>query len=394
MTVENNDENVAVVSDASANEQRDEKAGQAGPVFRMFGYLKQRIALSLLFVFTALIVVYFGVVASPRYAAESQFVVKESGAQTELTGLASLGAVTSSTRDSLIIKAFIESRAMAKKLNEAVGLRKHYEDSSVDFLSRLPADATAEEYLEYYQRHITVVHDETSDILEVELQAFDPEFALHASEVLLSIAEAFINDLGDKMAREQMAYAQGEVERAHGLLKNTQRDLLAFQEENRLFNPEQEGGAILEGVNTLQVELIKAQARLKELNAVMRDDSAEVRAQTNLIQSLEQQLKEERGRLTQEANGGFNKINMDFKELALNGELATDLYTSSLTSLESARSQAMQKLKHLLVVEAPLLPEEAKYPRRLYNIITWFVGLMLVYLIGRLLFAVIKEHRD
>lgn len=394
MTVENNDENVAVVSDAAANEQRDEKAGQAGPVLRVFGYFKQRIALSLLFVFTALIVVYFGVVASPRYAAESQFVVKESGAQTELTGLASLGAVTSSTRDSLIIKAFIESRAMAKKLNEAVGLRNHYEDSSVDFLSRLPADATAEEYLEYYQRHITVVHDETSDILEVELQAFDPEFALHASEVLLSIAEAFINDLGDKMAREQMAYAQGEVERAHGLLKNTQRDLLAFQEENRLFNPEQEGGAILEGVNTLQVELIKAQARLKELNAVMRDDSAEVRAQTNLIQSLEQQLKEERGRLTQEANGGFNKINMDFKELALNGELATDLYTSSLTSLESARSQAMQKLKHLLVVEAPLLPEEAKYPRRLYNIITWFVGLMLVYLIGRLLFAVIKEHRD
>ncbi len=394
MTVENNDENVAVASGAAANEQRDEKAGQAGPVLRVFGYLKQRIALSLLFVFTALIVVYFGVVASPRYAAESQFVVKESGTQTELTGLASLGAVTSSTRDSLIIKAFIESRAMAKKLNEAVGLRKHYEDSSVDFLSRLPADATAEEYLEYYQRHITVVHDETSDILEVELQAFDPEFALHASEVLLSIAEAFINDLGDKMAREQMAYAQGEVERAHGLLKNTQRDLLAFQEENRLFNPEQEGGAILEGVNTLQVELIKAQARLKELNAVMRDDSAEVRAQTNLIQSLEQQLKEERGRLTQEANGGFNKINMDFKELALNGELATDLYTSSLTSLESARSQAMQKLKHLLVVEAPLLPEEAKYPRRLYNIITWFVGLMLVYLIGRLLFAVIKEHRD
>ena len=394
MTVENNDENVAVASDAAANGQRDEKAGQAGPVLRVFGYLKQRITLSLLFVFTALIVVYFGVVASPRYAAESQFVVKESGAQTELTGLASLGAVTSSTRDSLIIKAFIESRAMAKKLNEAVGLRKHYEDSSVDFLSRLPADATAEEYLEYYQRHITVVHDETSDILEVELQAFDPEFALHASEVLLSIAEAFINDLGDKMAREQMAYAQGEVERAHGLLKNTQRDLLAFQEENRLFNPEQEGGAILEGVNTLQVELIKAQARLKELNAVMRDDSAEVRAQTNLIQSLEQQLKEERGRLTQEANGGFNKINMDFKELALNGELATDLYTSSLTSLESARSQAMQKLKHLLVVEAPLLPEEAKYPRRLYNIITWFVGLMLMYLIGRLLFAVIKEHRD
>ncbi|MFK4751995.1 lipopolysaccharide biosynthesis protein [Oceanobacter antarcticus] len=349
---------------------------------------------ALVIVATALIVIYYGFLASPRFATETQFVVKESGNQTEITGLASLGAVSSSTKDSLLIKAFIESRAMAEQLDQAIALRAHYESDRIDRLSQLPRDATSEEYLKYYQKHVLVYHDETSDIIRVEVQAFDPDYSLAMAKALLTVSEEFINDLGDKMAQEQLDYAQDEVERAHDLLKNWQRKLMGFQQKNRLYNPEQEGGAILEGVSGLQVELIKAQARLKELAAIMRDGSPEVKAQENLIQSLEQQLAEERTRLTQDSHNGFNKINMDFKEIALSSELATDLYKSTLVSLDSVRSQALQKLKHLLIVEPPMLAQEAKYPRRLYNIATWFAVLLLIYLVGRLLVSVIEEHKD
>ncbi len=349
---------------------------------------------ALVIVATALVIIYYGFLASPRFATETQFVVKESGNQTEITGLASLGAVSSSTKDSLLIKAFIESRAMAEQLDQAIALRAHYESDRIDRLSRLPRDATSEEYLKYYQKHVLVYHDETSDIIRVEVQAFDPDYSLAMAKALLTVSEEFINDLGDKMAQEQLDYAQDEVERAHDLLKNWQRKLMGFQQKNRLYNPEQEGGAILEGVSGLQVELIKAQARLKELAAIMRDGSPEVKAQENLIQSLEQQLAEERTRLTQDSHNGFNKINMDFKEIALSSELATDLYKSTLVSLDSVRSQALQKLKHLLIVEPPMLAQEAKYPRRLYNIATWFAVLLLIYLVGRLLVSVIEEHKD
>lgn len=349
---------------------------------------------ALVIIATTLVIIYYGFLASPRFATETQFVVKESGNQTEITGLASLGAVSSSTKDSLLIKAFIESRAMAEQLNQTIALRAHYESDSIDRLSRLSSNATSEEYLKYYQKHVLVYHDETSDIIRVEVQAFDPEYSLAMAKALLTVSEEFINDLGDKMAQEQLDYAQDEVERAHDLLKNWQRKLMGFQQKNRLYNPEQEGGAILEGVSGLQVELIKAQARLKELAAIMRDGSPEVKAQENLILSLEQQLAEERTRLTQDSHNGFNKINMDFKEIALSSELATDLYKSTLVSLDSVRSQALQKLKHLLIVEPPMLAQEAKYPRRLYNIATWFAVLLLIYLVGRLLVSVIEEHKD
>lgn len=337
---------------------------------------------------------YYGMVASDRYAVETQFVIKESGAQVELSGLASLGAVSATAKDALVIKAFIESREMAEQLDKAIGLKAHFQTPDIDFVSRLPQEATSEMYLQYYLDLITVYHDEMSDIVRVEVQAFTPEFALLLGNTILEISEKFINELGDKMAKEQVRYAESEVERTHKLLKEWQRRLLVFQDKNRLFNPEQESGAILNGINELQLQSIKAEARLKELTAVMREDSPEVLAQKNLIRSLQQQLAEERQRMTDESGGGFSKINLDFQEITLGAELAGELYKSSLVSLDAIRSQALQKLKHVLVVEAPLLPQESKYPDRIYNIISWFIALMIAYFIVRMVIAVIKEHRD
>jgi capsular polysaccharide transport system permease protein len=75
-------------------------------------------------------------------------------------------------------------------------------------------------------------------------------------------------------------------------------------------------------------------------------------------------------------------------------EFATDLYRSSLAALEGARVEASRKLKHLIVIESPSLPEEALYPRRLYSMTTLLVFLVLLYGIGRLTAATIKDHKD
>lgn len=341
------------------------------------------------------LVLYFGFIASPRYVSEVQFVVKQSGGgDLPLAGIASLGAVSNSMRDALIIKEFIESRDMAEALDAEIQLKSHFQQDSADFFSRLPDDATAEDFVDYYRNHIEVLHDELSDIVYVEVQAFNSEYALVFAQKLLELSEVFINNLGNKMATEQMRYAQGEVERVHSILKTQQTRLLTFQDENRLYSPEQEGGALQQAINGLQAEIIKADARLKELRAVMRDDAPEVRSQKNLISSLNQQLNEEKLRLTSSDDKSLNKVNLDYQEIKLSSELAADLYKSSLASLEVVRAEAYRKLKHLLIVQHPSLAQEDKYPRRAYNILTWFVTLLLIYLVGRLVFAIVKEHKD
>ncbi len=90
----------------------------------------------------------------------------------------------------------------------------------------------------------------------------------------------------------------------------------------------------------------------------------------------------------------MNQINSGFQVLKLNSVLSVELYKSVLTSLEVVRAEAYKKLKYLLVVERPYLAQQAEYPRRLYSIATWFVVLILIYGVGRLVFSIIKEHQE
>ncbi len=344
---------------------------------------------------SVLVVFYYAIIASPRYVTQTQFVVKQAGgSEAALMGLAAIASTSSSSRDALIIKVYIESRAMAEALDKAIGLKAHYQQNQWDGLSRLSQAANVEDFIEYYQDHIVVRHDEMSDILYIEAQAFSEDYSLLLGETLLKFSETFINQLGDKMAQEQLKYAQQEVERVYTVMKNQQQVLLSFQNSNKLYNPEQQGSALLNAISELQGAKIQAQAKLKEMQAVMHDGAAEVKSQHILIDSLTLQLKEENAKLTSDNQKSLNKVNASFQELKLSAELSTSLYQAALASMEAVRADAYRKLKHLLIIQYPLIPETDKYPRRIHSIFTWFVSLILLYLLGRLIMAIVKEHKE
>ncbi|OUS40447.1 lipopolysaccharide biosynthesis protein [Oleispira antarctica] len=344
---------------------------------------------------SAVVVFYYGVVASPRYVSESQFVVKQaSSSDVPMLGLAALGSVSPSMRDALILQKYIQSREMAMALDESVSLKAHYERSDWDSFSKLANNSTTEDYIEYFQDHISVNHDEMSDVLYVEVQTFDAQYSLTVARTLLQLSEKFINNLGAKMAQEQMAYAQKEVERSYNVLSENQTTLISFQDKFELYNPEQRSGALANAINGLEGEIITQQTELKSLLAFMRKDAPEVKAKQIRVNALTEQLAEEKNRLTNNDKQSLNKINVSFNEIKLNTELALDLYKSSLVSLESVRAEAYKKLKHLLVIERPALAQQDKYPARIYSILTWFICLILLYFIGRLLISIVKEHQE
>ncbi len=350
---------------------------------------------ALVLLVSALVVFYYGVIASPRFVSESQFVVKQANSSdVPMLGLAALGSVSPSMRDALILQKYIESREMAVALDESVSLKAHYERNDWDSFSKLTANSTTEDYIAYYQDHVSVHHDEMSDVLYVEVQTFDAKYSLTVALTLLQLSERFINNLGSQMAQEQMSYAQKEVERSYKVLSENQTSLIHFQDKFELYNPEQKSSALVAAINGIETAIIHQQTELKSLLAFMREDAPEVKAKQIRVNSLTEQLAEEKNRLTNHDKQSLNKINVSFNEIKLNTELALDLYKSSLVSLESVRAEAYKKLKHLLIIERPALSQEDKYPARLYSIFTWFVCLLLMYLVGRLLLSIVKEHKE
>ena len=344
---------------------------------------------------SAMVIGYYTLIASPRFASQAQFVVKQANDnEIPIPGLAAIGGASSSTRDALIIQEYVQSMEMAEALDKAVGLKAHYEDAAWDPLSRLAPNSTREEYLEYFQRHIRVEYNELSEILLVEVQGFTPEYALELAKALLTISEKFINQLGVNMANSQLQYAQQEVARSHEMLKQQQLRMVEFQNTHKLISPDTQSGALLSAVHQLEAEIITQETELKSLQAYMRPETAQVKALEFRIDALKQQLVQEQAKLTSADQSSLNTLAADFKEIELNTKLSADLYASALASLELAQTEAFKKLKHLLIVEQPRLAQEDSYPKRLHSVATWFAVLLLIYFVGRLTLAVIKEHRD
>lgn len=342
-----------------------------------------------------LVVVYYGLIASPRYVSQVIFVVEQAdGQKVTLGGLASLGATSLSSKDAYIIMAFIESRELAERLNSKLQLQEHYALTQWDRFSRLTQNATAEDYLAYYQAHTTVSYDELAGILTLEVQTFSPEYSQTVAQQILVESEAFINQLGVKMVNNQMDFAKLEVSRAHEVFLQQQTALVQFQDANKLVNPEQQSGALLQVIQQLESSIVILESELKVLLSFMHKNAPEVITKQNNINALKAQLLEEQVRLTTDDARSLNKINSAFQEVKLNTELALQLYKNALAGLESTRVEAYQKLKHLLIIESAKIAHEASYPRRLYSIFTWFVSLLIMYLLAKLITAIIKEHAE
>ena len=61
---------------------------------------------------------------------------------------------------------------------------------------------------------------------------------------------------------------------------------------------------------------------------------------------------------------------------------------------QSGRVESTRKLKSLVLVESPALPEVPEYPRRVYMLIALTLALGLLYGIARLVVATIEDHQQ
>lgn len=344
----------------------------------------------------ALCCVYYGLIASDRYIGEAKVIVKQadSGGATEF-GLALLGgSMSSGEKDAQLVRQYILSLDMMNQIDESLSLKEHYQNKNADILSRLWAGASQEEFLTYYRQHISVEYDQVSGVLAIQSQAFTPQFAQKIVEEVLNRSEKYINQISQRLANEQVNFVEKELERAAEHLRKSKQQILDFQEEYQLFNPEQESGAKLLMVNELEAQITRNKAELNNLRSYMNETAPDIVALKAKTASLENQLTIERQKLVGHKNNNFSEVNAKHADLLLDLEYATDLYKASLMSLEQARIEAYRKLKYLVVVDSPSLAEEPQLPRRIYNLVSILVVISLLYGALRIVYATIKEHRD
>jgi len=337
---------------------------------------------------------YYLFIASDKYVSEAKITIKQTGQPPTSFNIPLFGIGNPVSReDAMYLKAYILSYDMLDYLDKKLNLKKMYQSKDIDFISRLSSDATHEEFLKYYQKHIVKIsYDDISSILTIQVFAFKPEDAKMIAEAILEQCERYINGISHKIAREQMNFIEQELAYANQKMQNAKNRLLNFQNTYKVLDPTQEAQASASLVAQLEVQLAQQEAQLRNLLTYLNEDSFQVQALKNQIKSLKEQIEKEKSKMI----GGDRKLNKllaQYLELKLNVDFATDVYKATLSAFEVTRVEASRKLKNLVIISSPNLPDEALYPKRAYNIALASLLILLFYGITKLVIGVIKEHR-
>lgn len=343
-----------------------------------------------------LAVLYYSLFAADRYVSESIISVRDAGqASNPASGLAMLvGLHAPASQDVLYLKEYIHSLDMLLHLEKKLGLRRAYAEAGLDPFYRLFPNVSQEWFLRYYRNRVDIRFDDAASLITLRIDGFSPAFVRALNAEILNKSESFINEVSHRMAREQMTFAEGELQKARERFQQAKSQLLQFQNKHRLLDPAAQAQATIGLSTQLEAELAKQETELKNLRSYLQEDAHQVVAQSNQIAALKAQLEQERGRVTGASDGRLNTLAAQYQSLLLDAGFAEDAYKLALSATEAARIEASRKLKGVVVVESPTLPEASLYPQRIYNLVTLLLALTLFYGVTRLAIATLRDHQE
>lgn len=354
---------------------------------------------------TVLATVYYYRYASDQYVSEAHFIIQGSSAPKmdflgALTGLPGAGG---STSDSMIIRDYILSADFIKDIEPEFDLRAHYSNLAIDLYARLPANASKEDLVEYWQKMTDIEHDLTSGISTITMTAFDAETGKKLVALALKQSEALVNKLSASLRTDALQIAGKEVLNAEAEVNSLREQLTRFRQQQDVLDPASQANARIEREETaritrlseLQTQLSQAEAELAQISAFMQPETMRVKNAQSKVNSLRQQITKEQAKSVAQSKGKRTEVAdqlAQYTELQSRLGFAEQLYKAKQASLEQARLEIERKQRYLTITVQPNLPDEAIKPEKISGILTVLLLSFLFWGIGSLSVAAIRDH--
>ena len=331
--------------------------------------------------------------ATDRFHSDSAISITQDNNNAPSLDLTMIGLPTvADSKDALTLIAYITSFDMLHYLDSQLQLRQHYSNPDIDWWSRLPAEASLEDFHAYMQNYIVVEYDSTSKLISIHVQAFARDYAQKIVNTILARSQVFVDTLNARLTVEQTRFFQSQLATSEARLKEAKNELLKFQRENSLLTTDTEAAMINANISELDRLLITKQGELTIKQRELNENSPVIQALKAEIETLGQQLNQEKARLSGGGGAAVSELDSKFRDIQFNLEFVENIYKSNLTQLERARIEAIQRLKYLIVVTTPTIADASLYPNRPYIIATAALILIMVYFVLALIVAIIREH--
>ena len=327
---------------------------------------------------------YFGLIAPDRYVAEARFMVRKpaSISAQSLPVASPEQTLQGGDEDGYAVRDFILSRDGMQALLDQGDLRQAIARSGADPLWRYPGKLTGdtnEDLFRYYLRLVSVVHETTSGVTTLRVQAFDPEDARRLAATLTDAAEGLLNRLQERARQDAIRIADGEVDRTRELADAAQLALTGFRTREAVVDPSLLSQTVLNTISALSLQVVQAAAQL-DLLLVSSANSPQIPPLRSRVAALQTQIDRERATLAGTDKSFAPKI-AEYERLVLQRDFAVRNFISALTALETARLDALRQRVYLERVVQPRAADQPAYPYRvLWILVVLGIGLIVLRL--------------
>jgi len=344
-----------------------------------------------------LAVFYWGIVASDRYVSEAHVVIQKTdlagGQGADFSSL--IGNVGGNHSDQLLLRDYLLSVDMLKKLDSRLNLRAHYSDWHRDPLSRMWfSDAPMEKFHQYYLSRVSVEFDDYAGVLIIKSQGYDPKMAQAIAVTMVEEGERHMNAMAHGLAQDQVVFLEKKVGEMGERTIQARQAALIYQNTKGLVSPQGTAENLAAIVNRLEATLTDLRTRRSALLGYLMPGSSNIIELNQQIDAVEQQIKQEKSRLVSPGGKMLNSTVEEYQRLQMNAEFAQDIYKTALGALENGRIEASRTLKKVVMLQTPSAPQYPLEPRRLYNIIVFILVTLLFAGVVHLLAAIVRDHKD
>jgi len=342
--------------------------------------------------------IYCLLFATPVYVSQAQFIVRAPTASPQVTGIAAmLQGVSASPAetDSFILHEYALSHDAIEALEAKHHLRDDLARPGADFLSRFPRpfqEPSFENLVQEYPRFVSVDYNSSTGISTLQVRAFRAQDAQEVAAALLDGGEELINRLNARADQDAIADTRRETQEAEATLAQTEQNLTAFRNRERLIDPTRSSAVNLDLLGRLQGEVATLQAERAGI-AETAPQSPLLPALDSRIRAYQQQAQSEQSRMAGETDSLAPMIG-EYERLSLDRDFAGKTVAAAAEAAETARLEARRKRLYLERISNPSLPDSALEPHRVRNLLGILVSLLLAYGIVALLLAGFREHRQ
>lgn len=344
--------------------------------------------------------IYYIAIASGQYISETRMVIRTIGVSESFDtsekrdGRSVIGG-DSLTQDSYIVANYLRSPQVVRKLDTTIGLRRVFSRGSIDWLSRLPSDASFETLHKYWLKHIETYVDGPSGIIIFTARAFSPEDSVAISKAALEASNEMIDKISEKAKYDLVRRGEHEVMASLQEYQNALDDLREYQNKTGILDPISSAKMANTIITKLTEEKLRLSVDLKSLEAANADNTARGRQLRRSIRALDDEIQIRQNSVAgRNVTGGTLSSSLtEFSRLETRRIVSQALYEATVRNLDTARSTALKRTTFISVFSDSHAPDEATYPDRFSEWIILTAGLFTFWMTATLVWMSIEDHR-